>query len=395
MGRMHSPDLLRQRAPIPSPFRESARVIGELAETLTAEMAERRRLPDAIADKLRENRYFNLLAPKAIGGLEMDLVDYTRIVRFLAFHNGSTAWNMFINNSATLAAAYFPPAVAREYFGTDGKISICGVTAPLGKLQPQEDGGFIANGRWPWGSGVHHSDWMLGGCVLPSEDQRPLPVLALFRRDELEIIDTWNPLGLAGSGSHDYEVRDVRIDADRVLRLGALQSYAESPMYKLPLFPMIAPGVASVAIGLAERLLAELAGAGGSRRRPYSAVAIASAQRVQHELGRLQTLQRSATLNFEHALSKAVDAAATDTLTDLESIETIAACSFAVDTAVEVTSFVYRTLGGSSVAAGSVVHDGFRDCHTLSQHAQVSPYNFEVLGQWLLTGDTDWKFYRI
>ena len=73
--------------------------------------------------------------------------------------------------------------------------------------------------------------------------------------DEVTIHDTWNPMGLAGTGSHDYSVDGVWVPDEHGMQ--PLEAPPrDEPLYALP-WSFIVKG-AAVPIGLARRALDEL-----------------------------------------------------------------------------------------------------------------------------------------
>ena len=78
------------------------------------------------------------------------------------------------------------------------------------------DGGYRLSGRWSFGSGVTHADVILGGATV-TENGEPrrtksgrLDVrVAMLPATQWQVLETWDPDGLAGSGSHDYTITDA------------------------------------------------------------------------------------------------------------------------------------------------------------------------------------------
>ena len=62
--------------------------------------------------------------------------------------------------------------------------------------------GWLVSGRWQWGSGCQHCQYILGGTTTDSGEFH----LMFFDAADVTIHDTWYSSGLRGSGSHDYSV---------------------------------------------------------------------------------------------------------------------------------------------------------------------------------------------
>ena len=89
--------------------------------------------------------------------------------------------------------------------------------APFGRAVPV-DGGFLFSGRWPYSTGTDHADWVILGGMVADEPGR-LPVVppdvrhfVLPRADYTIVPDSWNVMGLRGTGSKDVVV-DERLRA--------------------------------------------------------------------------------------------------------------------------------------------------------------------------------------
>ena len=107
--------------------------------------------------------------------------------------------------------AQFPEAAQNDIFGRQPYVIAPAAISPNGRAQVR-DGGYLLSGRWQWGTGVMHADWiLLAGIVEGSGEMR----MFILPRDEVEIIDTWQVDGMAGTGSNDMQVRDVFVPARR------------------------------------------------------------------------------------------------------------------------------------------------------------------------------------
>ena len=102
-----------------------------------------------------------------------------------------------------------------------------GVTAPSG-VAKSVDGGFLVDGRWGWGSGAVHADWVCGGCVVHDENNEkrlsssgsPEVWLMIFSKDQIKIEDTWQVSGMKGTGSNHFSVKNAFVPKGRQVLLG-------------------------------------------------------------------------------------------------------------------------------------------------------------------------------
>ena len=137
--------------------RELRHKLGDYRDQIDRE----RRLPDALVDAMREAGLFGLWLPKALGGAELGLVDFVRVIEKFAEADGSIGWCATIGAGyGRLAGSLREDDVAREIFGS-GRAIIAGTITPTGKAIAVE-GGYRITGRWSYGSFIEHSDWVLG-----------------------------------------------------------------------------------------------------------------------------------------------------------------------------------------------------------------------------------------
>ena len=108
-----------------------------------------------------------------------------------------------------------------EIWGEDHDTWIASPYAPMGILRPV-DGGYVFNGRWQFSSGTDHCDWIfLGAFMGDAEGNRPMPPQnyhVILPRSDYEIVeDSWDVVGLRGTGSKDIIVKDAFIPENRAI----------------------------------------------------------------------------------------------------------------------------------------------------------------------------------
>ncbi|WP_164156484.1 acyl-CoA dehydrogenase family protein, partial [Sandarakinorhabdus rubra] len=228
-----------------------------LLDTVAARAADTeraRRLPADLAAELAAAGCFRLLVPKALGGAEVDVATMFTTLEALGRADAATAWCVMIGGTTALLSAWLPDAHAREIWA-DPNVITGGVFAPMGKAVVDGDD-YRVSGRWAWASGSANCAWLLGGAVILDDGElRRLPSgapdhrMMVMRRAEVDLIDTWDALGLRGTGSGDMAATDVRVPQGRSVSFFTDTPRHEGPLYRFAPFGLLALGIAAVASG--------------------------------------------------------------------------------------------------------------------------------------------------
>ena len=136
----------------------------------------------------------------------------------------------------------------------------CGSYAPAAKAIEVE-GGYRLTGRWSFASGCDNAQWSLCAALLPSktESGQFAPAFLLVPASDYVIDDTWNVVGLSGTGSKTLVLNDVFVPAHRLLSFADTTSgktpgaalYAANPTFAIPMLSNIPSCLASAAVGAA------------------------------------------------------------------------------------------------------------------------------------------------
>jgi indole-3-acetate monooxygenase len=186
--------------------------VAAVAPTLAEHAADSEglaRLNAASIEALRQTRLLRFTCPKERGGDEADPVTHLEIIEALAKIDGSAAWSVgILAVTSMIVAAFLPPASGKTIFA-GGVPPIAGMLGPRGRAQPV-DGGYRVGGRWSFGSGIHHADWVVASPVVPGE---PFPAalrVAVLPRNQVVIHDNWQVAGLKASGSCDAILKGLQ-----------------------------------------------------------------------------------------------------------------------------------------------------------------------------------------
>jgi 3-hydroxy-9,10-secoandrosta-1,3,5(10)-triene-9,17-dione monooxygenase len=272
----------------------------KMAEQLreqAVEAEELGRLTDETVKTMKAAGNIRLLQPRSHGGLEVHPREFAETVMATAALDPAAGWINGVVGVHPYQLAYADPKVADEVWADDVDTWMASPYAPQGVAKPV-DGGYLFNGRWQFSSGTDHCDWIILGAMLGDADGKPLMPpqmlhMILPRKDYEIVEDSWNVVGLRGTGSKDILVRDAFVptyrtmDARKVMD-GSAQREAgmTETLYLMPWSTMFPLGISAATIGIAEGALAahldyqrERVGASGTAIKddPYVMYAVGEA----------------------------------------------------------------------------------------------------------------------
>jgi indole-3-acetate monooxygenase len=396
--------LPKTRAEHPETIDYLARVdaLAPLLRGSAQQIDERRELPKAVIDRMVEDGLFRLLLPRSLGGAELLPAQYVPVIERLARTDASAAWCLNQNSGCSMTAAYLSEPVAREIFGNPRGILAWGPGPGEARAVA---GGYNVTATWAFASGSHHASWL--GCHVPvieangqprlEADGTPAVRTCLFPKDETVFTDIWRTMGLRGTGSDQYSVKDLFVPEAHSLPSIARNSPSKRRepglLYSFSSLLMYAAGFAGVAMGCARATLAafiELArdkiprGARNTMRNNN----VTQAQVAQSEV-RLAAAWGHLLRTLED-ITEAVRGRGHITLDERMTIRL--AATFCIHTALEVTDILYQAAGATAIFNENPFERPWRDVHSVSQQLQGRQVHFETVGQHLmgLEPDTSW-----
>lgn len=388
----------------------------------SAEFEQARALPADVAQRLAELGLYRLLTPAVLGGHECPPGLYYTLIERLARADAAAAWCCFIGCTSSLLAAYLPEDAAKQLFA-DPALKLAGVFAPRGQARAElRDGvpGLRVSGRWAWGSGSAQADLLSAGCLLLDDDGQPQRLAdgsprvlsVLLRREQVRLLGNWSAFGLQGTGSGEFEAHEAFVPQTHsacLLEGPRLQT----PLYRFPVFGLLALSIAAVASGVAREALAHFSQQAQVSVPQAGQRPLASRATVQEALARAHAQLESARAWQLATVAAAWEAAQADQQaapgalagtppdasgaapngpgqplpTDLRRDLRLASTHL-VHTAAAVVDRVYALAGGGAVFASSPLQRALRDVHVATQHMMVGEPTWELCGRLLLAQPT-------
>jgi alkylation response protein AidB-like acyl-CoA dehydrogenase len=349
--------------------RELVAWAAELGATISDQSARHDREGTFVAeayDLLRSSGYLALAVPEELGGRGATIRQVAMAQRELARHCASTALASVMHHHVVLFTGWrarrgMPGAEATLRRVADEGIVLVStggadLTRPRGEAR-RVDGGFLVSGRKVFASQAPV------GTVLstmfayddPDEGRIVLNMAIPVAAEGVTVVETWDALGMRGTGSHDVELRDVFVPDDKIM--------ARRPHGKLDgalqvILSIAMPPIAAVYLGVAEAA------------RDHAVAAVADSPRrldptVQRQVGLIDTRLRVAGWALDGALAVVGD----DPTPSMTTVAAVMAAKREIALAgVEVCDLAMDVAGGAAFSRTSPIEQSYRDVRGAKFH---------------------------
>ncbi len=352
-----------------------------------------RRLPDAAYDAMLDAGLFRMLVPAALGGLELHPATQYAVVEAVARIDAAAAWNL--NQSCSMGgfASWLSKEGGEEVFARGPDTILAGGLFPPGP-SVRVAGGWRVTARTAFASGANRAQWFGVPILEVAEDasrfdpdrEDPPPLVAFVPRDEVDIVDTWNTVGMRGTFSADVLVDDVFVPDHRValVERGRERGPAFSgPVYRTVPWPGI-QGETVVSLGVARAAIDELVDLAARKTPSYGRTELRDRERAQHHAARATALVDASRVFLADSIAQALEEA--ERLGDVGEAAKrrcqLAAC-FGAEACGEAVDLVCEVAGTTAIRIGQKLERHRRDVHVLTQHVDKTYARYEDVGKML------------
>ena len=359
-------DAILGRRAIWSRVNEIDPIIREHAE----EAAQARHLSTPVVEAMKWAGVFRMAMPAAWGGPEMNACTQVEVIERLARADASAAWCAVIGVESGFFASYIDEPAARTLYPSLDTIT-AGFQGPAGTLEVC-DGGYRLSGRWSFGSGITHADVIVGGAFVWEDGQRRLTAsgrpehrIAMLPAEHWQVLDTWDPDGLAGSGSHDYTIDDTFVPAEYTWAPG--QHRRPEALYSWYGLSVacgvgVALGVAAEALGIARERLAEKSSKATMRPVTDEPAVLASFSKAATMVGASRSYVFDTLGDITATLESGLD------LSYDQRARWAGAVVHAGTTCRDAVQLAVDTVGSGALQRSSPLHRQLRDLNMIAQH---------------------------
>ncbi|MEZ5857229.1 MAG: acyl-CoA dehydrogenase family protein [Hyphomicrobiaceae bacterium] len=374
-----------------------AQALCEVLRTARGQIEAGRELPAQVVGALHDARMFRLLLPRAVGGEEIDLVTMAEVTRLIAAADASTAWCLGQGGGCAMTASFLEPEAAKRLFGPANAVLAWG--AGVQGTAVEEGNGYRISGRWTFASGSRHATLLGAHCKIVGAngkprlraDGRPADLTALFPRAKAEMDDIWHVVGLKGTGSDSYEVKDLFVAAsDTVDREDMASAKVDGTLFKFPNGMAYSAAFGGVSLGIARGMLDDLTALATQKTPRGASSSLLDSGMFQGELGRLEARWRAArALLLETVGSVWSDVDAGSPLTLQHRVDWRLAATHAINEACQVSVEAYRAAGQNAIFQNAPFEQRLRDAMSAAQQVQGRATHFMTVGRHLLGLEPD------
>jgi alkylation response protein AidB-like acyl-CoA dehydrogenase len=351
-------------------------------------------------EELRAAGYLDLALPEEYGGAGWNLAQVNRAQRRLARVAPATALavNMhlyWVGLAADLRRMGDDRCELILRAAADGKILAAG-HAERGNDIPlllstttaeRVDGGWKLDGHKIFGSLGPAWDLLGVHAIDPSGPSGPRIVHGFLERSSpgIEIVETWDTLGMRATASQDTVLDGVFCPDDHVVVV-CPAGFAGADPFHVAVFAWALTGFAAVYLGIAERALAETVREAGTKTSVALTRSMAYHPEVQHRVARMRMAVETATALLDRTVDDWADGVdhGHDWVVKIVTTKHVVATQTwdVVDTALDVT-------GGAGIFRRSRMEQLFRDARLGRIHPANPMLTHELVGKLTLGIDPD------
>lgn len=354
------------------------------ARERATEFEEARNIAPDFVSRLKSAGAYRVLVSREQGGLGGSLTEWLHMATTLAEADASTGWTTGHGAICSALVANIAETSFVEEVLSDPMCSIAWSNLPRVKVTREAEGVRI-DGRWSFTTGSANASHVGGMFDLPpadgATDVRKFVALAPIGEARIDL--TWDPVGLAGTGSHDVVFDDVFVPWHRTFEWPYSKPNVDLPTAVfVPGTWFISMCAAATHLGLARRTLDEVRNELHGKKDRWTGLPLLAEQAVQRSLEEAEGLLYVCRAGVERALSAIwTRGQERRPLDEAHRIDARLACTTAVHQCAAIVRSAYGLAGASATRRAGVLQRLLRDASCLIHHVSVAPKTFDEIGE--------------
>ncbi|MGN0923168.1 acyl-CoA dehydrogenase family protein [Ectopseudomonas mendocina] len=342
------------------------------------EFDQQRYISDDVIERFKELGVYRALVPTRFGGEQRSPMEFCEMVEEISAADGSAGWvASFGMNPVYLAA--LPRATLEKLYANGPDVVFAGGIFPP---QPADlhDGGFKVSGCWRFSSGCKGASLIGVGISPKNGETLGLPRLAVMPREKVTIEETWNVVGLIGTGSHDVVIDGVVVPEEWTFVRGGASNLDE-PMFRYPSLSFATQVLSVVGLGVARAALDYLSGMASGRFSVTGAPALADRPLAQMQMAKAEAELRAARAWFYEAMEDAWNSVVAGKPVSIEQTNLLRLSStHATRVSAEVARTAQMLSGMTGVYRDNPLSRFVNDTLVITQHAFMGDMTYQNAG---------------
>lgn len=328
---------------------------------------------------LHRRGWLTMLAPRSAGGAELPLPQVVRLEEAVAAIDGSMGWVLTLCAGAGWFAGFLAPDMARAIIGTP-RVCLGGSGAATGFAEEEGDG-YRITGGWDYASGAPMATHFTlnarlrrDGQPLLDADGKPRIRAFLVPAALVQLVPSWNSLGMRASASHSYRIDAEWLAKEHGFTIDATAATADGPLYRYPFYSLAYVTLAANMAGMAAHFMQLAEECMRHRRHARAGLPLLDVPDVAAMLQDKKDALIAARARFYAVLDDSWATVAGGAVLDDNAMQAVQAASLAlVAVSRAAVDGLYPYCGLYAAREDSTINRVWRDFHTASQHALLLP----------------------
>lgn len=330
-------------------------------------------LSPEVVRAIDEAGLFAIMVPRELGGGEAHPIDVIDAISELSYWDGSAEWySHAVMTGGAVAGAHLGPKAVEAIFPGGRFLMAAGQAAPTGRAERVGDS-YRISGRFSFGSGSPHAQWLVGGYMLHDNnepvldrDGQPIMLIGLAPREIVVFHGNWDVLGLRGTGSYDFEVREQVLHEDFFLDANMPEQKRGGALYRMGFMAIPCLSHASFALGVSRRMQDEWREF--ARSKPRGVGMMSDLHTYQRDIATATADLHAADAYVRSTFSNLFDSAEAGKVTAEMRLEAQLCTSHAFTVAKRLSHAAFDACTTRAVRNGNAIQRFFRDIHVGCAH---------------------------
>lgn len=341
------------------------------------EIENQKRLPAHVIERLHAVGLFKLTLPETHGGLGLTPDKAWKVIFDVARGSASAAWLISLCAANVVMLTRLSDRARSELFdGNRVVVSALTGAVPRNLVASPAEGGITLSGAWGYASGIDAANWV--GVLVPLGNPART-FFALIPKSSFAIDhDSWNVLGMRGTGSKDVVLPATFIPDHRLTDWALLQQGGKHPdctsserLDTYPINALFAASILAPSLGVAHAIVDEFEAF--MIRRLHNAD---PGHRDPHAMSYLAQARAAVTLACRALITEAEAPLATmgdEAPTLRMKAEMRVRIVMIARSAMEACQQLFSAAGGQILPTGAPFERLLRDFHAMYSHVLLQP----------------------